>query len=138
MNLSQAVVAYEGRPTAVVESILIQVVSSGTQVNYANHNIDLVLWMYRREEWREGLLRDWMVERLIAAEEKGKKEMCATCKAALEEVNRIDDYCPIMLEKLIFNVSSHYMSTKKSKNSGGTSLLPALVGSKVPSLIGII
>ena len=67
MNLSQAIVAYEGRPTAVVESILIQVVSSGTQGNYDYHNVDLVLWMYDRKEWREELLRDWMVERLIAA-----------------------------------------------------------------------
>ena len=62
MNLSQAIVAYEGRPTAVVESILSQVVSSGTQGNYANHNIDLVLWMYERDEWREELMGDWMVE----------------------------------------------------------------------------
>ena len=62
MNLSQAIVAYEGRPTAIVESILSQVVSSGTQGNYANHNIDLVLWMYERDEWREELMGDWMVE----------------------------------------------------------------------------
>ena len=44
--------------------------------------------MYEREEWKEELLRYWMVERLIAAEEKGKKETRATCKAALEEVNK--------------------------------------------------
>ena len=48
MNLSQAIVTYEGRPTAAVESILIQVISSGTQVNYAYHNADLVLWIYKR------------------------------------------------------------------------------------------
>ena len=62
MNLSQDIVAYEGRPTATVESILSQVVSSGTQGNYANHNIDLVLWMYERDEWREEIMGDWMVE----------------------------------------------------------------------------
>ena len=62
MNLSQAIVAYEGRPTDVVESILSQVVG-----NYACHNVDLILWIYKREEQREELLRDWMVERLIAA-----------------------------------------------------------------------
>ena len=73
MNLSQAIVAYEGRPTAIVESILSQVVSSGTQGNYANHNIDLVLCMYEGEEWREELLGDWMVEWLIDAEDMGKK-----------------------------------------------------------------
>ena len=45
MNLSQAILAYECRQTDVVESILSQVVSSGTQGNYAYHNVDLVLWI---------------------------------------------------------------------------------------------
>ena len=73
MNLSQAILAYEGRRTAVVESILSQVVSSVTQGNYAYHNVDLVLWIYEREEWREELMREWMVEHLIDDEEKGEK-----------------------------------------------------------------
>ena len=59
-----------------------------------------------------------MVERLIASEEKGKKETGATCKAGLEEVNRSNDNFPIVLEKLTFKIFSHYMSTKKSKMSG--------------------
>ena len=91
MNLSQAIFAYEGRPTAVVESILSQVVSSGTQGNYDNHNVDLILCVCEREERREELLRDWMVDRLISAKEKGRKETRATCKAALEEVNKSDN-----------------------------------------------
>ena len=115
MNLPQAIVAYGGRPTAVVESILSQVVSSGTQGNYPFHNVDLVLCIYNREEYREELLRDWMVERLSAAEEKGKKETHATCKAALEGFNRSDDNFPIVLDKLAFIVFSCFMSTKKSK-----------------------
>ena len=119
MNLSQAIVAYKDRPDAVVESILSQGVSSGTQVNYAYHNVDLINWIYDREEWREELLRDCMMERLIYVEEKGNKETRATFKADMEEVNRSNDKCPIFLEKLTFNVFSHYMSTKKSKNSGG-------------------
>ena len=96
MNLSQATAACEGRPTAAFESILGQVVSSGTQGNYAIHIVDLVLSVYEREEWREELLRDWMVERLIASEEKWKTEKRATCKYALEEVNRSDGNCPNM------------------------------------------
>ena len=48
INLSKAIVAYEGRSTAVVESILSQVISSVTQGNYANHNVDLILWIYER------------------------------------------------------------------------------------------
>ena len=84
MNLSQAIVAYEYRPTDVVESILSQVVSSGTQVNDANHNVNLILWIYKREERMEESLRECIVERLIAAKEKGGIEICSTCKAALE------------------------------------------------------
>ena len=119
MYLSQAIFAYEGLPTAVFESILSQVVSSCTQGNYAYHNVDLILWIYEREKWREELPRDWIMERLIAAEERGEKETRDTCEAALEGVNKRDDKCPIVLEKMTFNFFSHYMSTKKSKKSGG-------------------
>ena len=59
-----------------------------------------------------------MVERLISAEEKGEKENRATCKAALEEFIISDNNCPIVLEKMTFNVFSHYISTKKSKKYG--------------------
>ena len=48
-----------------------------------------------------------MVERLISANEKGKKEMRANCKADMKEVNKSDDNCPIELEKMIFNIFSH-------------------------------
>ena len=51
-DTTNAIVAYEGRPTAAVEAILNQVVSSGTQDNYANHNIDLILWLYEKEDLR--------------------------------------------------------------------------------------
>ena len=47
---SNAIISYEGRLTAVVKAILIQVVSSGTQTNYANHNADLLLWVYNKDE----------------------------------------------------------------------------------------
>ena len=58
MNLSKAIISYEGRPTAVVEAILSQVVSSSSQGNYTNHNVDLILWIYEKEEWRDELMRD--------------------------------------------------------------------------------
>ena len=53
MNLSQAInatIVYEGYPTSLVDYILNQVVSSDTQENYANHNVDLVLWIYEKEK----------------------------------------------------------------------------------------
>ena len=108
-----AIIAYEGRLTAVIEAILNRVVSSGAQANYSNHNADLILWIYEKDEWREALLRDCMVERLITEEAEGKKSMCATCKAVLKAIHRDDDNCPILLEKMTFNLFSHYMSMKK-------------------------
>ena len=121
MPLSQAsnvIIAYEGRPTSVVDSILSQVVSSGTRTNYANHNADLILWIYKNYGWREWLFRDWMVELLITDETEWMKAMCATCKDALNAMNRNYDNCPILLAKLTFNIFSHYMLMKKGNNSG--------------------
>ena len=66
---SNSIIAYEGRRTEFVKAILSQVVSSGTRTNYANHNVDLLLWIYEKDEWREALLRDWMVECLISDED---------------------------------------------------------------------
>ena len=97
MNLSQAIIAYESHPTAVGESISIQSISSGTQGSYANHNVDLIILNYKREECREELLIDWMVERLLAAEDNVKKERRATFKYAVEEVNKSNNNCPIVL-----------------------------------------
>ena len=58
-----------------------------------------------------------MVECLIATEYEGKKAMHATCKDAIKAINRNDNNCPILLEKMTFNLFYHYMSMKKSKNS---------------------
>ena len=121
MTLSQAsnyIIAYEGRFTAAVKAILNQVFSSGTQANYANHNSDLILWIYEKDEGREALLRDWMVERLVTAKDEGRKAMSATCKDAINSINRNDDNCSILLKKMTFNLFSHYTSMKKSENSG--------------------
>ena len=118
MNLSDAttaLIAYEGRPTAAVEAILNQVVSTGTQGNYANHNMELIIWIFEEEQWREELLRDWMVERLHVAAQSGKKEVRAVCKAALKAVNRSDDNCPLVLEKMTFNIFSQYVNQKEQK-----------------------
>ena len=92
---SNAIIAYEGRLTAVVEVILNHVVSSGTHTNYAK-NSDLILWIYKKDEWREALLRDCMVEILITAEAEGKKAIHTTCKAELKAIKRNDNNCPII------------------------------------------
>ena len=45
-----SIIAYEGRPNAFINTILNKVVSSGTQENYADHNSDLILWIYEKDE----------------------------------------------------------------------------------------
>ena len=44
--------------------------------------------------------------------------MYSTCKDLLNAMNRNDDKCLILLAKTTFNIFSHYMSMKRSKNSG--------------------
>ena len=104
---SNATISYEGRLTAFVKAIFNQVVSSGTRENYANHNADLIIWIYEKYEWREALVRYCMVERLITEEAEGKKYIRAICKYAIKAINRNDDNCPILLEKMTLNLFSH-------------------------------
>ena len=56
-----------------------------------------------------------MMERLIATEEKGNKEKRDTCKSALEDINRSNKKCPIVIQKMTFNIFSDYIPNKKSK-----------------------
>ena len=37
------------------------------------------------------------------------------CKKALNEINKADNNCPIILSKLTFNIFSHYLTTRKNK-----------------------
>ena len=80
--------------------------------------MDLILWIYDKEEWRDELIKDWMVERFNEVEDKGRKEMRGICKEALKATNRSDNKSPIILEKTTFNIFPfpHYMSTQKRKN----------------------
>ena len=64
-------------------------------------------------------MRDWMVERLISAKDKGKKDKRATCRYDLEGINRSNNNCPIVLKNMTFNIFSDYMSTKKSQKFRG-------------------
>ena len=87
MTLSKAInniVACKGLLASVVEAILNQLFSSGTQEKYTNHNFDLILWIYYKDEWREALLVHRMVERLITDKYEGNKAIRATCKADLK------------------------------------------------------
>lgn len=83
-----------------------------------NHNIDLLLWICEKENLREELLRDWMVERMHGAAEKGQNAMQNVCKISLKEVNKQSESCPVVSEKMSFNIFLDCMSAQKSKKSG--------------------
>ena len=120
----QAIIQYQGRPTAAVEQIMRKVVADKSSVSYRNNNIILILWLYDNEEHREEVLRDWMVEDLNRADSldqatngtrRTRPAVRAACKKALDNINKVDKNCPILLNKLIFNLFFHYLTTRKNK-----------------------
>ena len=121
---NNAIIAYQGRPSAAVEQIMKQIVSKNSDTLYRNNNIILILWLYGNEELREEVLRDWMVEKLhrtvneddaTDASRKNRPAARAACKEALMNINKVDDNCPIILKKLTFNLFSHYLTTRRNK-----------------------
>ena len=61
MTMSQSsntIIAYDGCMTAVFKAISNQVVYSDNQEKYANHNAELILWIYERDKWRKYLFSD--------------------------------------------------------------------------------
>ena len=120
-----AIIPYQGRPTHAVEQIMKRVVAVNSNVSYRNNNIILMLWLYDNEEYREDVLRDWMVEKLDRATSsdqatngtrRSRPAVREVCRKALDNINRADDNCPILLNKLTFNLFSHYLTTRKNKN----------------------
>ena len=123
-NNTQAIIPYQGRPTEAVEQIMRRVVSHNSSVSYRNNNIIFLLWLYDNEETREELLQDWMVEKmdravsLDEASDRSRRSRPAVrrvCKQALDNINKTDKNCPIVLTKLTFNLFSHYLTTRKNK-----------------------
>ena len=123
-NTQNALIPYQGYPTQAVEQIMKRVVVVNFNVSYCNNNIILLLWLYDNEEYREELLQDWKVYRLnrVASSNQptnGTKKSCPVvrevCHKALDDINKADDNCPILLNKLTFNLFSHYLTKHKNK-----------------------
>ena len=57
-----AIITFQQRHTAVVESIIRCVVSLKTEEGYLNRNVHLVLWLYDNEGICEELFKDWIVD----------------------------------------------------------------------------
>ena len=69
---STAIVPYQGKPTAEVQSILKQIVADKSRERYVNQNIIFMLWIFDNESLREELLHDWALGPLYAAAEEDK------------------------------------------------------------------
>ena len=117
------IVSFQGRPTGIVQNIMDQMVAENSKIAYRNSNTLFILWLYNKEDLREEVLQDWMVEKLhIAANDdllcnnRKQTEMRRVCYEALEAINRADNNCPIILSKINFNIFSDYVSTRKNKN----------------------
>ena len=57
-NQNNAIVAYQGRPTNVVEQIMKLVVASKSESKYKNDNTTFILWLYNNQDLREEFLQD--------------------------------------------------------------------------------
>ena len=118
MAESNAIIAFEDQPTQQVAAILKNVIADRTEKAYATHNTTLLLWLYDDETLRENILKDWMVEALHQAKQSSRSHMKKACKKALMDMDKTYDKCPIVLEKLTFNVFSHYVSTRRRSKNG--------------------
>eukprot|EP00980_Cylindrotheca_fusiformis_P027304 scaffold19845_cov136-Cylindrotheca_fusiformis.AAC.1 len=118
-----AIVPYDGRPTAAVQAIMNNSIAKKSQLRYDNENITLMMWLF--DEDAEKHLRDTVLDEMNTAHAldvemgtKGRKHLRVVCKKALENVNKTDKNCPIILETVTFNVFSHFLTTRKSKRGG--------------------
>ena len=104
MNQQQAIIQYQDHLTAAVEQIMRKVVADKSSVLYHNNNIILILWLYNNNEHSEEVLCNWMVEDLNRADSldqatNGTRRthpvVRAACKKALDNINKVDNNCPI-------------------------------------------
>ena len=116
MAATNSLVAYEGLPSNEVRSIMRRVVAKNSTEKYNLENVKLLLWLYNAEDLREEVLRDSFVDRLNEAS-PSLHDMRKVCKEALHAVEKGANNCPIMLQKLSFNIFSHYLATRRNRKN---------------------
>lgn len=119
---SNAIIAYDNGPTDHVRGIMKAAVAENTADKYLGYNSLFLIWLYDKEELREELLLDVVVDKLHVAKKvddhKNDSNMSAmkkVCKEALQNTRRELKNSPVLLDKLTFNVYSDFLSTRKSK-----------------------
>ena len=123
---SEAIIPYRQAPTTEVQQIMRRIVADSSFGNYNNHNTNFVIWLYKNEELREETLRDCFLEKIYEAEREDsvsnrsphhrRSAVRLVIKNALQNISKEDKTsCPIMLQKISFNLFSHYITTRKNK-----------------------
>ena len=77
-----------------------RVVASKSESKYKNDNTTFILWLYDNQNIIEGFLQ----KELIHANTKGRKNMRAICKLAIDGMNKTDINYPIILQNITFNL----------------------------------
>ena len=88
-----------------------RIVAKNSTEKYNLKNVKLLLWLYNAEDLREEVIRNSFVDRLNEAS-PSLQDMMKVCKEALHAVEKGANNCP-MLQKLSFNIFSHYLATRK-------------------------
>eukprot|EP00957_Ditylum_brightwellii_P097208 7403541-Ditylum_brightwellii.AAC.1 len=120
-NTVTALEQYQGATTAAMRNIMKNVVVDKLEEQYTNKNITLLLWLYDDASLRDELLCDTFVDELHAMAEanagtKRRPKMQHVCKKLLSAIQQGEDNCPLMLQKMTFNIFLHYLTMqKKSK-----------------------
>eukprot|EP00957_Ditylum_brightwellii_P162259 12354769-Ditylum_brightwellii.AAC.1 len=90
-----------------------------SEEKYTNKNITLMLWLYNDVSLCDELLHDTFVDELHAVAEanagtKRRPKMQHVCKKMLSTIQQGEDNCPLMLQKMTFNIFLHYITMQIS------------------------
>ena len=124
-SVSEAIVPYAGKPSSNVQEILNNYVAKSSLKMYDRSNIQLILYLFDIDP--EMFLHSSFLDEALEADdldfalgwkEKGRRDnLRDLCKKRLETVNKHDKNCPLILQKVTFNVFSHYLATKKTQRA---------------------
>ena len=101
-----------------VRDIMHKVVAPNSKDKYNNANINLMLWLYSKPEYRVLLFPPVYLEELDRANERQqlggeKNSIRKVVKRFVQEMSPDLDNCPLLLENLTFEFFSEYMVSKK-------------------------
>ena len=136
---ANTLVVYE-KPTDVVIEIMDQYVAPATKTMYTHHNLTFLLWLFDKDA--ELYMHDSILDNALTAEEqpskgnKKRKALCTLFKNCLSKVDKGERSCPIVLQKITFNVFSDYLAQRRSKK--GAMLSKASYGGIVSAWMYLI